>query len=245
MKKLRVLLVDDEIVIREGFKKLFDWEAHDCEVVGEAADGMEALMQIDTLLPDVVIMDINIPVMNGLKVVQMSKMKHPDMAFVVVSGYDDFSYCREALRLQITDYILKPVNYDEFGVCIDNLKISIFENKKMEQTGEEGEQMIVGIVRYMQEHLKEEISLNVLADEFYLSAQYISQLFKNEIGVNFLAYLTNIRMEQAKKLLLSSDDTVAKIAEKSGYADYRVFTKAFKKSEGVTPSQYRRNFQEE
>ena len=116
MKKLRVLLVDDEIVIREGFKKLFDWEAHDCEVVGEAADGMEALMQIDTLLPDVVIMDINIPVMNGLKVVQMSKMKHPDMAFVIVSGYDDFSYCREALRLQITVYILKPVNYDEFGV---------------------------------------------------------------------------------------------------------------------------------
>lgn len=245
MKKLRVLLVDDEIVIREGFKKLFDWAAHDCEVVGEAADGMEALMQIDTLLPDVVIMDINIPVMNGLKVVQMSKMKHPDMAFVIVSGYDDFSYCREALRLQITDYILKPVNYDEFGICIDNLKISMFENKKMEQTGEEGEQMIVGIVRYMQEHLKEEISLNVLANEFYLSAQYISQLFKNEIGVNFLAYLTNIRMEQAKKLLLSSDDTVAKIAEKSGYADYRVFTKAFKKSEGVTPSQYRRNFQEE
>lgn len=245
MKKLRVLLVDDEIVIQEGFKKLFDWEAHDCEVVGEAADGMEALMQIDTLLPDVVIMDINIPVMNGLKVVQMSKMKHPDMAFVIVSGYDDFSYCREALRLQITDYILKPVNYDEFGICIDNLKISIFENKKMEQTGEEGEQMIVGIVRYMQEHLKDEISLNVLANEFHLSAQYISQLFKNEIGVNFLAYLTNIRMEQAKKLLLSTDDTVAEIAEKSGYADYRVFTKAFKKSEGVTPSQYRRNFQEE
>lgn len=245
MKKLRVLLVDDEIVTREGFKKLFDWAAHDCEVVGEAADGMEALMQIDTLLPDVVIMDINIPVMNGLKVVQMSKMKHPDMAFVIVSGYDDFSYCREALRLQITDYILKPVNYDEFGVSIDNLKISIFENKKIEQTGEEGEQTIVGIVRYMQEHLKEEISLNVLADEFHLSAQYISQLFKNEIGVNFLAYLTNIRMEQAKKLLLSSYDTVAEIAEKSGYADYRVFTKAFKKAEGVTPSQYRRNFQKE
>ena len=245
MKKLRVLLVDDEIVTREGFKKLFDWAAHDCEVVGEAADGMEALMQIDTLLPDVVIMDINIPVMNGLKIVQMSKMKHPDMAFVIVSGYDDFSYCREALRLQITDYILKPVNYDEFGICIDNLKISMFENKKMEQTGEEGEQTIVGIVRYMQEHLKEEISLNVLADEFHLSAQYISQLFKNEIGVNFLAYLTNIRMEQAKKLLLSTDDTVAEIAEKSGYADYRVFTKAFKKAEGVTPSQYRRNFQKE
>ena len=77
MKKIRVLLVDDEIVIREGFKKLFDWEAHDCEVVGEAADGMEALTKIDALLPDLVIMDINIPIINGLKVIQMSRIKHP------------------------------------------------------------------------------------------------------------------------------------------------------------------------
>ena len=115
MKKLRVLLVDDEIMIREGFKRLFDWEAHECEVVGEAADGMEALARMDALKPDIVIMDINIPIMNGLKVIQLGRIKHPEMAFVIVSGYDDFSYCREALRLQITDYILKPVNYEEFG----------------------------------------------------------------------------------------------------------------------------------
>ena len=244
MKKLRVLLVDDEVMIREGFKSLFDWESHDCEVVGEAADGMEAIAQIDALLPDIVIMDINIPILNGLKVIQRSRLKYPDMAFIIVSGYDDFAYCREALRLQITDYILKPVNYDEFGSCIDNLKISIFENNTAEESGEEDERTIVGIVRYMQEHMTEEVSLNILAEEFHLSAQYISQLFKNEIGVNFLAYLTNIRMEQAKKLLLSSQLSIAEISERSGYADYRVFTKAFKKAEGVTPSQYRRNFLE-
>ena len=119
MKKLRVVLVDDEIIIREGFKRLFDWEAHNCEVVGEAADGIEALAQIETLLPDIVIMDINIPIMNGLKVIQTSRMRYPDIAFIIVSGYDDFSYCREALRMQITDYILKPVNYEEFGSSID------------------------------------------------------------------------------------------------------------------------------
>lgn len=242
MKKLQVLLVDDEIIIREGFKRLFDWEAHDCEVTGEASDGMEALAQIDALLPDIVIMDINIPIMNGLKVIQMSRLKHPDIAFIIVSGYDDFSYCREALRLQITDYILKPVNYEEFGSCIDRLKILMFENRKKEEPDNAQERTVVGIVRYMQEHLADEISLNVLASEFHLSGQYISQLFKNEIGVNFLAYLTNIRMEHAKKLLLSTQLTIAEISEKSGYVDYRVFTKAFKKAEGVTPSQYRRNF---
>ena len=242
MKRLSVLLVDDEIMIREGFKKLFDWEVHDCEVAGEAADGMEALTKIDTLRPDIVIMDINIPIMNGLKVIQTSRLKYPDMAFVIVSGYDDFAYCREALRLQITDYMLKPVNYDEFGKCIDNLRISMFESRTKKGDPDMEEQPMLGIVRYMQEHLSEEISLTVLAEEFHLSAQYISQLFKNEIGVNFLTYLTSIRMEQARKLLLSTSLSIAEISEKTGYSDYRVFTKVFKKIEGVTPSQYRQNF---
>ncbi|MCF2668348.1 MULTISPECIES: response regulator transcription factor [Lachnospiraceae] len=244
MKKLRVLLVDDEIMIREGFKRLFDWEAHDCEVVGEAADGMEALAQIDALRPDIVIMDINIPIMSGLKVIQVSRIKHPKIAYVIVSGYDDFSYCQQALRLQITDYILKPVDYEEFGICIDNLKISLYEQRMAEEhePKEQGERVIIGITRYLQEHLEEEVSLSVLAEEFHLNPQYISQLFKNEIGVGFLAYLTNIRMEKAKKLLLSTSFPIAEIAQKTGYGDYRVFTKVFKKAEGITPSQYRREF---
>ena len=247
MRKLSVLLVDDEIMIREGFKRLFDWEAHDCEVVGEAADGMEAMTQIDILRPDIVIMDINFPIMNGLKVIQLSRIKHPDIAFVIVSGYDDFSYCREALRLQITDYILKPVNYEEFGTCIDNLKISLFERRMstVEEPQKQEERTINGITRYLQEHLSEEMSLSVLAEEFHLNSQYISQLFKSEIGVGFLAYLTNIRMEKAKKLLLSTSLSVAEVAEQSGYGDYRVFTKVFKKAEGITPSQFRRDFLED
>ena len=244
MKKLRVLLVDDEIMIREGFKRLFDWEAHGCEVIGEAADGMEALARIDAFHPDLVIMDINIPIMNGLKVIQLSRIKHPDMAFVIVSGYDDFSYCREALRLQITDYILKPVDYEEFGGCIDRLKISLFERQISGEPEQQEERAIHGITRYLQEHLAQEVSLSLLAEEFHLSPPYISQLFKSEIGVGFLAYLTSIRMENAKKLLLSTSLSIAEVAERSGYGDYRVFTKVFKKAEGCTPSQFRRDFLE-
>lgn len=218
MKKLRVLLVDDEIMIREGFKKLFDWEAHECVVVGEAADGMEAITKIDEEQPDIVIMDINIPIINGLKVIQLSRVKYPSMAFVIVSGYDDFSYCREALRLQITDYILKPVNYEEFGSCIDRLKISLYNNEVKEKPVVKKERVITGITKYMQEHLSEDVSLHILSEEL------------------------NIRMEHAKKMLLSSSLSIAEVSEQSGYGDYRVFTKVFKKSEGITPSQYRRDF---
>lgn len=163
---------------------------------------------------------------------------------MIVSGYDDFSYCREALRLQITDYILKPVNYEEFGSCIDNLKISLFQRRAVEESAQQEERTITGLTRYLQEHLSEEVTLSVLAEQFHLSAQYISQLFKNEIGVGFLSYLTNIRLEKAKKLLLSTSLSIAEVAERSGYRDYRVFTKVFKKSGGITPSQYRREFLE-
>ena len=126
--------------------------------------------------------------MSDLKVIQLSRIKHPEMAFVIVSGYDDFSYCREALRLQITDYILKPVNYEEFGTCIDNLKISLFERRvsAVQESKEREERAITGITRYLQEHLAEEVSLSVLAEAFHLNPQYISQLFKSEIGVGFL-----------------------------------------------------------
>lgn len=245
MKKLRVLLVDDEIMIREGFKRLFDWEKYECTVVGEAADGLQALAQIDTLSPDIVIMDINIPIMNGLKVIETARIKYPDMAFVIVSGYDDFSYCREALSLQITDYILKPVDYEEFGSCIDNLKIALFHKNASKGTAKHGERTIVSLTVYLQQHLAEEISLSILAEQFHLNPQYISQLFKSEIGVGFLAYLTNIRMERAKKLLLSTELPIGSVSQQCGYNDYRVFTKAFKKSEGVTPSRYRREFWED
>ena len=102
--------------------------------------------------------------------------------------------------------------------------------------------MIVSITKYLQNHLQEDVSLNVLAQEFHLNAQYISQLFKSEIGVGFLTYLTNIRIEHAKKLLLSTDDAISDISDQCGYNDYRVFTKVFKKKEGITPSQFRRDF---
>lgn len=123
-------------------------------------------------------------------------------------------------------------------------RIARFQKTVTKAPTEQGERAITGLTRYLQAHLAEDISLGMLSDEFHLSAQYISQLFKSEIGVNFLAYLTNIRMEQAKKLLLATPLSIADISAQSGYADYRVFTKAFKKTEGVTPSQYRREFLE-
>ena len=138
----------------------------------------------------------------------------------------------------------KQIIKGKFGNCIDNLKISLFERRisKGKAFEKQDERTISGITGYMQEHLCEEISLSILSKEFHLNPQYVSQLFKNEIGVGFLTYLTNVRLEKAKKLLVSTSLSIAKVAEQCGYSDYRVFTKVFKKMEGITPSQFRRDF---
>ena len=111
---LKVMLVDDEVMIIEGLKRLFDWEANGCKIVCIAYDGAEAVNQAEMYQPDIVIMDINLPIINGLEAIRIIKEKRPDTAFVVLSGYDEFDYCREALRLKITDYLLKPIDFNEF-----------------------------------------------------------------------------------------------------------------------------------
>lgn len=244
MKHWRVLLVDDETMVREHLRKSFDWAGHGCEVVGEAADGMEALNRIEMLVPDIVVMEINLPVLNGLKVIERCQMVYEGISFIVVTKQENFTSCREAFRMRIADYILKPLNYEEFGSSIDQLRTSQFE-KEVRKGGMQPQRPIVEIIRYLQEHLETGISLKLLAEQFHLSAQYISQLFKTEMGVNFLTYLTGIRMEEAKKLLLSSTLAISEIAEQCGYGDYRTFSKAFKKMVGITPSAYRKLTREE
>ncbi len=240
MRQYKVVLADDEITIREGFKKLFDWEGHGCEIVGEAADGVAVINVVDTLHPDIVIMDIHMPLMNGLEAIQILKRKYPKIAFIIVSGYDDFEYCREALRLKIVDYILKPVNFEEFGEIIDNLKITIYRDEEESATEQSGEnQLIFHMTGYLKEHLSEEISLKKLAEYFHLSPNYAGQVFKDKIGVSYQAYLTNLRMEEAKSLLLTTQKSVAEIAELVGYNDYRIFTRTFKRLEKVPPTRYR------
>lgn len=244
MKKYRVLLVDDEVTIREGFKKLFPWEEHGCEIIDEAGDGLSAVNIILEKKPDIVLMDINIPFLGGLEVIRRTKKDCPGTAFIIVSGYDDFTYCREALRLKVEEYLLKPVDFSEFAAVLDNLKITMFRKHMEQDTEKDSRQLkqIYSITNYIQEHLKEEISLKIIAEQFHLNDNYISQLFKNEIGVNYLAYLTSLRIERAKTLLLGSQKTLTEVADEVGFRDYRTFIKAFKKQEKVTPSQYRREY---
>ena len=105
MTRYRVLLVDDEAIILDGMTQLFDWNSHNCEIVGRAMDGISAISKAISLHPDIVVVDINIPFLNGLEVVKKLRAWNQLLRFIIVSGYDDFHYCQDALRLSVDDYI--------------------------------------------------------------------------------------------------------------------------------------------
>lgn len=233
-----IVVVDDEWIIREGIRKLFQWEKYGCHLAGEAADGLEAVEIVEEKQPDILIIDINLPILSGLKVIRKLKDTVPGLDIIVISGYDDFKYCQEALKLQVADYLLKPIDYEELGEIIEALREKRAEKRPEEILYTGDSRLISRVIGYIREHAAEEISLDILSREFHVGAAYISKKFKQETGRNYYEYLTGIRMEQAKELLRGTDRTVTEVAELVGFRDYRVFSKSFKEREGMTPREF-------
>lgn len=106
---IKLFLVEDEIIMRTGIKNNIDWEAEGIVFVGEASDGELAYPQIQKLQPDILITDIKMPFMDGLELTELVRKDFPDMKIIILSGYDEFSYAQKALRLNVTEYLLKPI----------------------------------------------------------------------------------------------------------------------------------------
>jgi two-component system response regulator YesN len=107
---VKLFLVEDEIIMRDGIKNNIDWEAEGIEFVGEASDGELAYPQIQKLKPDILVTDIKMPFMDGLELAQLVRKDFPEMKIIILSGYDDFSYAQKAVSLNVTEYLLKPIS---------------------------------------------------------------------------------------------------------------------------------------
>ncbi len=129
---IKVFLVEDEYAIREGIKKSVDWEKNGFELVGEAGDGEVAFPKIIKTKPDILITDIRMPFMDGLELSKLVKKELPDIRIVVLSGYDDFNYAKEAISIGVEEYILKPVSGDKLMEELGRIAESV-KTKKQEQ----------------------------------------------------------------------------------------------------------------
>ena len=158
MSLYKVILVDDEEEVREAIRKRIDWESIGFTVAGTAENGEEALELADITEPDVVMTDIQMPFMDGLTMLRKLKEKIPDLRSVIFSGYDDFEYAKEAIRLEAEEYILKPVDADELKAVFLRIKERLDEQMEQRRNVEQlsryyeeirpimKEQLIIGLL---------------------------------------------------------------------------------------------------
>ena len=122
---IKIFLVEDEVVIRNGIKHSIQWEREGYEFVGEASDGELAYPLILKEKPDILITDIKMPFMDGLELSEAVKKELPDIKILILSGYNDFDYAKKAIGIGVTDYILKPVSAEKLLEAIGNVAVKI------------------------------------------------------------------------------------------------------------------------
>ena len=243
-----VLLVDDEYFLRQSLRRRFDEAADDFRIVAEAADGKQALEMMRQHDVHVVITDIRMPVMDGLTLAKQLRELYPEVLTVILTGYADFDYAHEAIRHGVMDYLLKPVQADDFENTLSSLRKKLEKLYVLPDESEAGklgaQESVHRAIRYMQEHYMENIDIGSLANELGFHSAYLTRLFNRYVGETPLKYLTSIRIEEAKKLLLDSSLSIADVGERVGYPDQFHFSKIFRKTTGVNPSAFRRDAQQ-
>lgn len=133
MELYRIILVDDEEEVRKSIIRKIDWEAVGFSVVGDAENGEDALEKIEALEPDVVLTDIRMPYMDGLTLAERIRQKYPSMKIVIFSGFDDFEYAKKAIKLNVTEYILKPVNVEELTAILKRIRGNLDEEIELKR----------------------------------------------------------------------------------------------------------------
>ncbi|AOY77034.1 response regulator transcription factor [Clostridium formicaceticum] len=244
---LKVLIADDEPKIRKGIKLWIGENTYPFEVVGEAKNGREALEFTTKTSPELFLVDINMPMVNGLDFISQLKKLCPNSIVVIITGYDHFEYAHRAIKLQVFDYLLKPVSKSDFNHLLKRITEEFQPNEK--EHIEDKNIQYSCIVRCVKGHIdhhyaESQLDLSYIAKLFNVNKSYISKRMKQELGRSFVEYLTEVRLEKAKEILESADPrvTMYHVATKVGYTSQHYFSRVFKKAYGIAPLEYRNSF---
>lgn len=244
-RRFKVIIADDEKLIVNNLAHRIEQSNEAFSVVAKAGTGTQALALSRELLPDVVFSDIKMPEMDGIGLITALRDLNPSILCVIVSGYNDFEFMQAAIRNSAADYLLKPVNPDELKRLLARLEASLLARAQeiVPRRDSAPAEIVENVALYMRENYGKQIGLAEIADAQSISASYLTKLFRDHLGCSPSRYLTDYRMQQAKKLLVDSQLSVGEIAEHVGYPDPFHFSKSFKNLYGISPAQYRRDHQ--
>lgn len=243
----RVILIDDEPLIVEGLKKVVRWEEYQCTVVATAEDAEKGAELIRTLQPDILFTDIRMPGVDGLTMLAGLRSEFPDLQVTVLTGFRDFAYAQEAIRLGVARFLLKPSKMDEIREALACMTARL-EKKHAEQSAEQeepeerenaGSFLVNRALDYLEEHYAEKLTLQEVADACYVSQWHLSKLLNRYTKKNFYDLLNNRRIRAAKELLADPSLRIGDIGEMIGYADPAHFARVFRKIAGMSANEYR------
>ena len=222
-----------------------DWAALDCVVVGEAADGLQALKAVERYDPSLIITDLKMPNMDGIQMMEALRARGSRAYVIILTAYDSFTYARSALRLGAVDFLLKPFHDGELEAAVIKLRRrmeaersgtapALPERKKGDKS-----KYVLQAMDYIGQHYGDQnISVGEIAQHLGLSESHLSHLFRKETDYTLLNYLTRYRIHKAMELLRDCRVKVYEVAQQVGYKDITYFSATFKKVVGISPSEY-------
>lgn len=251
----RVMIVDDEPSAISSIKRNLLRSNPTFEVHLEAYSVDDAIAKLEGKQVDIIFTDIRMPGKIGIELVRYLAKNYPNIVVVVVSGYDDYDYVREAFLCGVEDYLLKPMQPDKFVKMMNNLETKLLNKDKVinlderlrikEQDGNSNksmaETMIDQIEDYLINHLEKDNSIITICTRFNISQPYLSKIFKKYKKCTYNDFLNNLKIETAKRLLKERQDLlVGNIAMSIGFSDQFYFSKVFKGVVGITPTEFRK-----
>lgn len=242
---LKVLIVDDEAVVRRGIVLGVDWTSMGCVVVGEASNGEEGVAAAEQYNPNLIITDVRMPKMDGIEMLQELRRRGCRAHIILLTAYSDFEYVRSALQLGADDYLLKPFQDKDIAAAVERIRQKEQEKSVLTVSDElplakgDKSRYVLEAMEYISEHYGEgSINITEIAQYLGVSEGHLSHVFKKETKYTVVGYLTQYRIHMAMKLLRDSRYKVYEVAGMVGYKDVAYFGSTFKKLTGISPSEY-------
>ncbi len=250
----RILVAEDEVIARRALRLICERSSSPVEVVSEACTGRQVVEALESVRPDIILMDVVLPGMNVLEATRVVHERFPATRVAIVSACEEFNYAQQALRAGAVDYLLKPIRPEQLEALLQKLcagldaertqearpALSTYRSQPAQPQGPHAH-----VLRRAQEfiiaHYTESLSLEQVAEHVALSPTYFSRIFKQVMGCTFVEYLTRVRLDEARHLLRTTTLSLAEISYAVGYQSPNYFSEVFKTVEGITASAYRRS----
>lgn len=243
-----VLIVEDELLELEFLKSIVVEELLPTDKVVTCESGIQAVKVAKQYRPDIIVMDILIPEMNGLQALQEIKKFLPEAYVIILSACSDFSYAQTAIRLRVREYLLKPIKPSVFKQVFRDLLSAVApcqvqdDQELVEQAGQLTNQIyfIEKSLNYIHDNFKQKLPLKLVSAHVFLNPQYFSRVFKKVVGVTYIDYVNKLKIEYACKLLETTDYPAYRISGECGFTDPSYFNRVFVQQMAMTPKAYRR-----